>query len=189
MTLADVVAGATALLLDFDGPVCSVFAGYPSRQISHEMRSLLVDRGVRVSTETDDPHALYVWAATRHGELAGWLDDELTRREIVAVQTATETLGAREVIESAGAADLPVAVASNNAEAAIRRYLDVVGLGRQVALVVGRPYADPDRMKPHPAIIDAALAALGVERDNALFVGDSMTDMEAARRAGVQGIG
>jgi HAD superfamily hydrolase (TIGR01549 family) len=189
MSLTEVVAGAKALLLDFDGPVCSVFAGYPAPRIAEELRGLLTERGIHVSTKTDSPHALYACAATRHRELAAWLDDELTEREMEAVLSAAPTMGAQDVVDAALSADLAVAIVSNNAAAAIRRYLDVRGLGSSVPLVIGRPHADPERMKPHPALVDAAVSALGVASETALFVGDSTTDMEAAQRAGVRGIG
>jgi hypothetical protein len=34
------------VLLDFDGPVRSIFAGYPALTIAGELRQLLVDQGV-----------------------------------------------------------------------------------------------------------------------------------------------
>jgi phosphoglycolate phosphatase len=40
--------------------------------------------------------------------------------------------------------------------------------------------------KPSPDVIFAALAGLGAKPEEALFVGDSPADMEAARRAGVR---
>lgn len=40
--------------------------------------------------------------------------------------------------------------------------------------------------KPNPDVIYAALAALGAQPEDCLFVGDSAADMEAARRAGVR---
>ncbi len=40
--------------------------------------------------------------------------------------------------------------------------------------------------KPNPDVIFAALAGLGAKNEQALFVGDSEADMEAAQRAGVR---
>jgi HAD superfamily hydrolase (TIGR01509 family) len=189
MTLSQIAARATALLLDFDGPICGVFAGYSAPRIAHELRSLLVHRGIRVPAKIDSPHALYVWAATRHINLAEWLDDELTRREVEAVLSAVPTPGALDLIGAAHAARLPVGIASNNASAAIRKYLDMHGVNGQISCVVGRPHAAPQLMKPHPAILNAAVSELGATGLTTLFVGDSASDMEAARRAGTQGVG
>ncbi len=40
--------------------------------------------------------------------------------------------------------------------------------------------------KPNPDVIFKALEALGAQKEDCLFVGDSAADMEAARRAGVK---
>jgi phosphoglycolate phosphatase len=40
--------------------------------------------------------------------------------------------------------------------------------------------------KPHPDVVFKALAALGAQPGECLFVGDSTSDMEAAKRAGVR---
>ena len=47
--LAELLAGTGPLLLDFDGPVCSVFAGYPAPQIAAQLGRLLQDNGIDVS--------------------------------------------------------------------------------------------------------------------------------------------
>jgi HAD superfamily hydrolase (TIGR01509 family) len=51
--------------------------------------------------------------------------------------------------------------------------------------------ADAERSKPHPDIFEAALARLGkkVSREEAIVVGDSPHDAEAAKRAHVRAVG
>jgi beta-phosphoglucomutase-like phosphatase (HAD superfamily) len=63
------------------------------------------------------------------------------------------------------------------------------GLLSLVAPIVGRAYADPARMKPHPGPILEAVRYLGAPRANCTLVGDSITDIEAARAAGVSVVG
>ncbi|MGH3731242.1 MAG: HAD family hydrolase [Micromonosporaceae bacterium] len=96
---------------------------------------------------------------------------------------------AREVIRAAKEAGRPVAIVSNNSEPAIRAYLDVHTLTGWIAPIVGRAYATPDRMKPNPAPIVDAMTVLGVDPATCALVGDSVTDIEAARAAGVRSIG
>lgn len=48
---------------------------------------------------------------------------------------------------------------------------------------------DTDLHKPHPAPLQAALARLGAQADDAVYVGDSPFDLQAARAAGLAGIG
>jgi HAD superfamily hydrolase (TIGR01549 family) len=187
MSLVDAVAGAGALLLDFDGPVCKVFAGRPAPVVADELRRQVAP-GEETPPEIDSPHELYIWRATRRPDLAGWLDDALTASEVAAVQLAAPTPHAHDVIRTAARAGLGVAIASNNAESAIRAYLDLHGIC-DVAAIRGRPYADPAGMKPNPRMVISAAEALGFRPEDCLFVGDSTTDMESSKRAGTLGIG
>jgi phosphoglycolate phosphatase-like HAD superfamily hydrolase len=49
--------------------------------------------------------------------------------------------------------------------------------------------ADVGTAKPAPDIIEVALAKAGVPPERALMIGDSVWDVKAAKRAGVQCIG
>lgn len=185
--LADAVAGAGALLLDFDGPVCHMFAGRPAPAVADDLRRAAAP-GEDVPLGIDSPHELYIWRATRRPDLAGWLDDALIDSEVEAVRTAAPTPYAHDVIRAASVAGLGVAIVSNNAESAIRAYLDQHEIS-DIIFVSARPHADPAGMKPNPRIVLAAVAALGVGSDACLFVGDSTTDMKSSRRAGTRGVG
>lgn len=46
---------------------------------------------------------------------------------------------------------------------------------------------DCDCRKPKPGLILRALEAYGIEKENALLIGDSPRDVEAAKRAGIRG--
>jgi len=58
-----------------------------------------------------------------------------------------------------------------------------------MSLAVGRPYAEPQRMKPNPESVLRAVRQLNGRPGECVLVGDSVTDIEAARRAGVRSIG
>ena len=45
--------------------------------------------------------------------------------------------------------------------------------------------ADADRSKPHPDIVSSALERIKAEPAQAIFVGDTVWDVQAGRRAGV----
>lgn len=49
--------------------------------------------------------------------------------------------------------------------------------------------ADTAPSKPHPAMIEQALEETGVNKTQALMIGDTSFDMQAARNAGVVGLG
>ena len=72
----------------------------------------------------------------------------------------------------------------------IRRYLDEHSLTELVdGAIIGRRHGRPELMKPHPGPIEEALAALNVAPAAAVLIGDSVTDVIAARRAGIMCIG
>jgi phosphoglycolate phosphatase len=52
-----------------------------------------------------------------------------------------------------------------------------------VSYVSARTSPDPTLLKPHPHLLTTALTTLNVPAAAATFVGDSVTDIEAARAA------
>jgi HAD superfamily hydrolase (TIGR01509 family) len=191
--LAGLLAEARVLLLDFDGPVCSVFAGLPAARIAKQLRGLLWRHGVALPDhvmEQDDPHEILRYTGSLgRPELTRIVDDALTAAEVEAARVARPTPYAREVIVAARAAGRPVAIVSNNAAEAVRTYLDAHRLGRYVHPVVGRFYADPSRMKPDPAPILTAVEELNANPAECVLIGDSVSDITAAAAAGVRSIG
>jgi hypothetical protein len=85
---ADLVARAQVILFDFDGPICSVFAGYPSvRAVSASLRALEA-AGLDVRPEwsnLQDPHRLLLEVETQMPDAIGVVEDALTRSEVHAV--------------------------------------------------------------------------------------------------------
>jgi phosphoglycolate phosphatase len=71
---------------------------------------------------------------------------------------------------------------TNKPEGLSRRLLEAFGLDRFFSFVIGGDSGFP--RKPDPAGLLHLIAATGVGPDAALLVGDSMVDVETARRAG-----
>jgi len=190
--LAELMARTDAVLLDFDGPICRVFAGHSAAPVALELRRFrrFLEEGGVISVNDDrNPEQLLLWVGEHHADLTCAADDLLTVYENAAVQLAEPTDGAADVIRAAAAASIPVAIVSNNSESAIASYLTKHDLASGVAAVIGRPYGDPSRMKPHPDSVIRAAEALDVSPDGCIFVGDSASDMRAAAAAGVRGVG
>lgn len=191
--LAAVVARARYILLDFDGPVCSVFANHAASGVAADLRRVLVDEGVGIPeallTETDPLEVVRYTATVRRPGLTRRIEEALTAAELTAIGSAEPTPYAREVIVAAHRAGRRVAIVSNNSAAAVRAYLAARRLDDYVYPVVGRAFADPGRMKPNPAPVLAALDELAADPDACVMVGDSTSDIDAARAAGVAAIG
>ncbi|GAA0808944.1 HAD family hydrolase [Spirilliplanes yamanashiensis] len=187
------LVGSGPLLLDFDGPVCGVFAGLPAPQVAAELVELL--RAQRVALPNDlateaDPLAVMRWVGYHcsHDETTA-VEDALTALELRAVATATPTPFGHETILAVRAAGLPVAIVSNNSSEAVSAYLAAHGLSNYIDHIFGRPYSRPELMKPNPMMILAAVRALHSQAARCVLVGDSLTDIEAARVAGVRVVG
>jgi HAD superfamily hydrolase (TIGR01509 family) len=185
--------GSGPLLLDFDGPVCSLFAGYPAPQIARELLDLLrsADTGTLAISmdETDPLEVLRAVGASCSRELTQAVDDALRAAERRAAASAIPTPGSHNVIQAANRLGVRVALVSNNSAEAVELYLADHGLTRYIGPVIGRAYADPGRMKPNPEPILSAIHALNVGAADCTLIGDSLSDIEAGRAAGVRVVG
>ncbi|MEU7652476.1 HAD family phosphatase [Micromonospora taraxaci] len=184
---------ARALLLDFDGPVCSIFAGYPAPVVARELVQMLVARGAGFADdlkgESDPLEVLRRSGTEADGSVTRAIEDALVEAEVRAAGSAEPTPHGREVIVAASQVGLPIAVVSNNSPQAVNAYLRAHRLGQHVRLVVGRAYAEPSRMKPNPAPIVQAADVLGVEPALCVLLGDSLSDIEGAKASGTRVIG
>ncbi|MGB9279402.1 MAG: HAD-IA family hydrolase [Pseudonocardiaceae bacterium] len=192
-TLRHILTRIAALLLDFDGPVCCVFAGLPAATVVNQLCIVLADGGHTdlpdQLTKSDDPFEVLAYAASLGQTEAHYVNAAFTAHELEAIATAEPTPGAHDLIRAWTATGRPLAIVSNNSAIAIRAYLDLHGLSSHVAHVSARTSPDPALLKPHPHLLTAALTALGVPAAAAAFLGDSTTDITAAHSAGTMSIG
>jgi phosphoglycolate phosphatase len=84
---------------------------------------------------------------------------------------------------------VPVAIVSNNSEAAVRTFLDRFSWTQHVAAFACRAPDDPALMKPNPFLIEQAVRLLEVPPADCLLIGDSVSDVAAARAANVPVVG
>lgn len=187
--LARLLSRAQWVLLDFDGPVCSVFAGYPAPVIAAELRTWIATEAIQVPHLTDDPHEVLRQAAAISGDLAREVEKRLRLAEIEAAATAEPTPGAAEFLAACQATGRPVAIVSNNTADAITAYLERTDLSRYVAHVEGRDRHDTALMKPHPYLLNVSMRAIGASPAKTTFIGDSTSDIQAGTAAGVPTIG
>lgn len=190
--LADVISRSRYLLFDFDGPICSIFAGIPAPTIAAHLRELVIDRGIELSAgaaTSRDPFDVLRFAATISPELAREVNDELRTMELRAVEVAVATPYAREVIVAAHQVGRSIAAVSNNSREAVTRYLTIAGLAPLFSAIVGRADPNPDLLKPNPHLIRQAIEDLGGIPAESVLIGDSLSDIEGARNADTLSIG
>ncbi|MFB6070453.1 MAG: HAD family hydrolase [Halanaeroarchaeum sp.] len=162
-----------AVVYDLDGTLVRLAVDWST--VERQVSDVFVSEGL-------DPDELVAWELLDEAERHGFGDrvHRLIERHELAGARDAERLGTAEDLLADG---MPSGVVSLNAEAAVEVALETAGLADAVDVVVGR---DSVRTrKPHPRPLLAALEELAVDPVDALFVGDSETDEETARRAGV----
>jgi HAD superfamily hydrolase (TIGR01509 family) len=144
---------------------------------------------------------LPLWRIHRHigmggDQLVAALTDEKTEREQGDdIRAAEKTLyfqlieevqpmkGSRELIEQLKARGHTVVLASSAKQDEVEHYLDLLD-AREVA-DDWTTSADVESTKPAPDLVSAALEKAGGSADDAVMVGDTTWDVEAAAKAGV----
>jgi phosphoglycolate phosphatase len=189
--LDTIISRTRHLLLDFDGPICSIFAGLPAATVADRLRKLFGDHPQLPYdiARTADPLEVFAYAATVSEDLAARVETEMTDQELAAVATATPTPYVHEVITACQNSGRSVAVVSNNSSRAVHAYLTRHGLDDRIGLVIARTNHDPALLKPSPHLITQAVHAFNAEPGECTLVGDSVTDIQGAQFASVPIIG
>lgn len=180
------------LLIDFDGPVCSLFAGTPTASIATRLRTIIMREGFAMPPaikNTGNWFEILGFAALTGPALAGQVESELAALESAAARTAAPAPGLADVLTACRDSGRRVAVVSNNSAAAIRAYLDMHQLAGQIGAVAARTGPDPAILKPCPYLIKQAASELGAVPSACAMIGDSPSDIAAARSAQAPSIG
>jgi phosphoglycolate phosphatase-like HAD superfamily hydrolase len=192
--LTEVIARTRTLFLDFDGPICGIFAGYPAPTVAAELRHLLHRNNITISADmqaTDDPiEVLKLAAKLDDPAVARLVADALRDAEVTAAETAEATPHADDVIHAALDTGRRLAVVSNNSTEAVTAYLKRQGLDTSFARIIGRyDGMSVDFLKPSNHLLALALIGSDAPPWSTTLVGDSTTDITAARSVPISAIG
>ncbi len=94
--------------------------------------------------------------------------------------------GAREVLDALLSRGWLLGVATGKAMRGLKAVLERHGLERHFVTL---QTADRHPSKPHPAMVEAALAEVGAAREASVMIGDTSFDVLMAKAAGVTAIG
>ena len=151
--LGEILTRARYVLLDFDGPVCDIFAGLPAATVADRLRKLITGQGITMPaaiTSSPDPIEIFTYSATVGPDLAAQIEAEMADQEQAAVSTSRPTPYVHDVVTSSRESGRPVAVVSNNADRAVRTYLELHGLDDRIDLI-SPPAPVPTRPCSSPA--------------------------------------
>ncbi|MFE6614095.1 HAD family hydrolase [Amycolatopsis sp. NPDC057786] len=172
------------VFLDFDGPVCDVFARLPASEVADRLNRLIEPEVIASA----DPFDVLRYAASCGPNTGYVVERQLSRFEGEAVALISPAPGVAEVLRDWRAQGFTVTIVSNNSVDAIRSFLGLHELAGHIRGISARTTSDPALLKPGPALIDAAVKALGTSPGQCVMVGDSAADILAARVAGVASI-
>lgn len=190
--LVDVLAVTRPVLLDFDGPVTHLFINGRNRIVADRMRQAIPKdfQPPPDVWDTYDPLIVLRWTASNTPRsVQEVVDTASVEGEVFAAHETEPTPGSEDFLRACKQVGRPVVMVSNNAEQAIRAYLDRFDIADLVTAVVARTPGRPDLMKPHPDSINRALVVLDAEPNVCCMVGDSVTDISVCAATGVLSIG
>ncbi|WP_414943091.1 HAD family hydrolase [Amycolatopsis sp. cmx-11-32] len=181
--LVALLQGAKVLLFDFDGPICDVFAGLPAALVARR-----IERHLDSKVDSDDPLRVLEESRQFGEDVVRAVEDDLVMAELEAVDSAILTPGGIESMIAGLSAGKVVGVVSNNSSQAVARFFKTSAVLFDFKPLIGRAYANPGLMKPHPYPMWQALASAKSDPADAVFIGDSMTDIEVAAKVGVRSV-
>ena len=94
--------------------------------------------------------------------------------------------GAREIVKRLDKAGIYLAIATNKGQQSLQRVLHVSELDELIKVTRS---AGQIPAKPCPQMLEEIMATFAIDRADTLMVGDSISDMEMAKNAGVDAVG
>ena len=123
----------------------------------------------------------------RSPEELQWLRDRYRAYQVEHHDNMVQAFpGAVDMVTALRARGLATAIMTSKGVEFARRGLAISGFGDAFPLLVG--IESTENHKPHPEPVLFALAQLGVEPEEAVFIGDSPHDIAAGNAAGVRSI-
>ncbi len=194
--LRNLIEGARVVLWDFDGPVCRLFAGHSAERVARDLVEWLEGQGLHgllaeSERESLDPHAVLRAVDRRHpgSDLVAELEERLTQEELKAAASARPTPYADPLVRTWTAVGARLAITTNNSPRVVKEYLTSRGLLACFAPHIYGRTQELRHLKPHPHCVHRALNATGAAPSTALMIGDTPSDYQAARAAGVPFLG
>ena len=120
-----------------------------------------------------------------HGkELDAWRSEHFKAKYLPLIRPFSAV---PDLLQRSRDAGLRIAIASSAKKDELGKYLDIAGVRKLIDEIVSSE--DVDESKPAPDILEAVLKKLAIEGRDAVAIGDTPYDAEAARKAEVPTIG
>ncbi len=120
-----------------------------------------------------------------HGkELDAWRSEHFKARYLPLIRPFSAV---PDLLKRSRDAGLRIEIASSARKDELEKYLAIAGISKLVDATTSSD--DVEQSKPEPDIFEVALKKLGIDREDAVAIGDSPYDAEAARKVKIRAIG
>ncbi|WP_299520790.1 HAD family phosphatase [uncultured Serinicoccus sp.] len=194
MTARRLVEDARTLLVDFDGPLARLFPGASWAELGERVRAEAhrlggAELAQRLEGEADHVQCLRL-VDEQSPRLLAPLEELVTELELDAASRVSPRPGALALIDRTLERGASFAVVTNNTPEVVSRVLDRARPGTSGRLhVVGRSAGHVRDLKPEPDLLLRAMRLLGARPEESVFLGDSVTDVQAGQASGVPVVG
>ena len=142
------------------------------------------DDAIRRTIGLSLPHSLTALAGDEHAELGDEYMRIFQEKAFKIMPDATLVYEfVPSLVDTLLDRGMNIGIVSSGRRRRINAVLQRYGLDKRFGVIVGSE--DVETMKPDPTGLRRAVDALNTPRESCLYVGDSVTDAETARRAGV----
>lgn len=186
--------GVRALLFDFDHTLADLGSHVRWGDARRESLAWYEERGVPREALGSGAVSLYARVAASAALPEPALDETLRgaaaileRYEGEAIAATRLLPGVRDALGAIEGSGLRAGVVSSNSREVVRAVLERQGVAEHFAVIVGRE--DVRLPKPAPEGLLLACERLGVAPGEAVYAGDNVADIEAARDAGMPACG
>lgn len=169
------------IIFDFDETLLRLHISWSS--VKGEVLALAASENITI-----DPKLHLVPLGNRLSEnpqLRRKIDDIYLKYETECAESKNYELfeGLAELVKELKRNGKMLAIASGNHSKSIKRILAQLGLDKYFDFVCGRDIPELNKPSPDPLLL--ILDKLGVEKERAIFVGDSINDELSAKEAGI----
>lgn len=181
------------LIFDFDGTVFFLFSNYDLADTCRKLESGMKDFGVDFSSKTD-PFDVFetIRQQTKETDIRkkafAAADEILADAEKEAAAIADPVPGAAEILPLLIEKGFKIGIATNNSRGSVLEGLHRI-LEHPDLPVEGRIGDQPEKMKPEPDSVLKVMNDLHADREETIFIGDTIRDLQAAQNCGADFVG
>lgn len=164
------------IMLDFDGTIAHLFKVFNLKNSAKIVNKALQDFGYNLSLE--NPFDIYDLDLSK--EALDMADKIIENIENEAINTIIKVDYLDDYFEKL-AKEYNLAIVTNNSKSSIEKFISIYYPNVKV-YISGR---DPKYLKPNPKPLIKALEYYNLKKEDAVFIGDGLIDMDAAISLGI----